>query len=282
MSERGFSILKAKMSAYVSEVELAHRLGANWRTRVLLVANLMLFHFGNFRPLRWLTARVDWQRTYELRLSGRSQAVTMRTFAGDLFIFSEVFGTRCYEIPPQFARGIRVVVDAGANIGLATLFLSQAFPDARFVCIEPSRANLALLPKNLRAVTVATVIPAAVGDRDGELYFRESRWAWGGHTAANTGTYQVRGRSIPSILDELGIETIDLLKVDIENGVERLFHLNNEWLRQVRLIIVELFEGYGIPQFADDVAPFGFTVLPEGSNHGNRMVMAVRAAAADT
>jgi len=272
-----FGRLATKARAYWSEIELAHHLGSNWRTTALLVVNLMLFHLGNCRPLRWLTALVKWPITYELRLSGRTQAVTMRTFSGDLFIFSEVFGTRCYEVPPSLTGGIGTVVDAGANIGLTTLYLSQAFPDARFVCVEPSRGNVALLRDNLRPVKHATVIAAALSDTDGDVYFRESRWAWGGHTALDGGTYRVRGRSIPSILDEFGIETIDLLKVDIENGVERVFHSNNEWLRRVRLIVAELFDGYGLREFEDDVAAFGFTVLPEGSHLGNRMVMAVRA-----
>jgi FkbM family methyltransferase len=267
------------MRACVSEVGLAYRVGADWRTTTLLVVNFILFHLGNCRPLQRLAARLKWQATYDLRLSGRKHVVTMRTFAGDLFVFNEVFGTRCYEVPTEFSGGIRTVLDAGANVGLTTLFLSQVFPDARFVCVEPSRGNVELLSRNLRAVDCATVIWAAAGDRDGKLYFREARWAWGGHTSAQAGTYPVCARSIPSILDELGIETLDLLKVDIENGVERLFHRNNQWLSRVRMIVVELFAGYGISQFENDVAPFGFTVLPENSDHGNRMVMAVKAAA---
>ena len=72
------------------------------------------------------------------------------------------------------------------------------------------------------------------------------------------------------------MSTIDLLKVDIENGVEALFGSNNAWLSTVQLIVIELTSAYPLQAFARDVTPYGLTVLPEGSVYDNQMVMAVR------
>jgi hypothetical protein len=74
----------------------------------------------------------------------------------------------------------------------------------------------------------------------------------------------------------VGLSTIDLLKVDIENGVEALFGSNNTWLSRVRMIIIELTSAYPLRAFTRDVTPYGLAVLPEGSMYGNQMVMAVR------
>lgn len=73
-----------------------------------------------------------------------------------------------------------------------------------------------------------------------------------------------------------GLSSIDLLKVDIENGVETLFGSNNAWLSNVRTIVVELTSAYPLSAFARDVTPYGLTVLPAGSVFGNQMVMADR------
>ena len=73
-----------------------------------------------------------------------------------------------------------------------------------------------------------------------------------------------------------GLTRIDLLKVDIENGVETLFGSDNAWLGKVQTIVAELTSAYPLSAFARDVTPYGLTVLPQGSAYGNQMVMAVR------
>jgi hypothetical protein len=76
------------------------------------------------------------------------------------------------------------------------------------------------------------------------------------------------------ILADYGIEKIDLLKVDVEGAERRLFRDSPEWLTRVRCIIVEFHDGYSLPDFVRDVSPAGFTVVPQGSEYGNSMVMA--------
>ena len=78
------------------------------------------------------------------------------------------------------------------------------------------------------------------------------------------------------IMKTAGLTRIDLLKVDIENGVETLFGSDNAWLGKVQTIVAELTSAYPLPAFARDVTPYGLTVLPQGSAYGNQMVMAVR------
>src|SRR5205809_677357 len=44
--------------------------------------------------------------------------------------------------------GIPVIVDAGANIGAATILFHSQFPEAHIVAIEPEPGNFAILSKN--------------------------------------------------------------------------------------------------------------------------------------
>ena len=47
------------------------------------------------------------------------------------------------------ARGaVPLIVDLGANIGTATLFFVEQFPEARIEAVEPDRANFELLRHN--------------------------------------------------------------------------------------------------------------------------------------
>ena len=77
-------------------------------------------------------------------------------------------------------------------------------------------------------------------------------------------------------MNTAGLSSIDLLKVDIENGVETLFGSDKSWLNKVQMIIIELTSRYPLHAFVRDVTPYGLSVLPEGSIYGNQMVMAVR------
>jgi len=46
----------------------------------------------------------------------------------------------------------RTIIDLGANIGLATLYLAHAYPDARIVSVEPEESNHAILQTNLTSL----------------------------------------------------------------------------------------------------------------------------------
>ena len=59
--------------------------------------------------------------------------VTIRPGTSDLPCFSKVFVDYEYEIP--FETKPRLIVDAGANIGLATLYFSSKFPRAKIIAM---------------------------------------------------------------------------------------------------------------------------------------------------
>lgn len=67
------------------------------------------------------------------------------------------------------------VVHVGAHVGSATLRFARAWPDAAFVCVEPSPTSRRLLERNLSRNHVrATIVPAAVvGSTDRAVFFRE-------------------------------------------------------------------------------------------------------------
>ena len=265
-----------RLRHYLDELLLCLRVGAGPTSKIRLAVNTVRFHLRNARVHAPLPA-ADRDVTYLVRLGNDAvQQLTLRTYSGDLFVFHEIFVTNCYSIPDCLRRTTRSVVDLGANIGLATLFYSRMFPHATFACVEPASLNVDLLKRNLASLAGRVVIiDGAVRDRAGFADFDNSGWSWGGQIKRG-GDVRVRCYTMDEIMKTAGLTRIDLLKVDIENGVETLFGSDNAWLGKVQTIVAELTSAYPLPAFARDVTPYGLTVLPQGSAYGNQMVMAVR------
>lgn len=268
----------SRVPRYVQELALCHRLGADgWSRRALMRATL-LFHLwhGWNNPKQTLAYG---RRVYRLRIGSRVVSVALRTYGGDLFIFHEVFLGECYRIPPQWLQRheVRTVVDLGAHIGLTSLFFLQQFPQARYVCVEANPENVDFLRYNLSCMAnQVQILPGAVGDTSGTVFFATDGPTWHGHISDHaSGAAAIRSYCMAEILASSGVTTVDLLKVDIEGAEQRLFRTNAEWLRNVKIIIIELHEGYSPEDFAMDVAPHGLRVISPDPALGNHMVCAI-------
>ncbi len=72
---------------------------------------------------------------------------------------------------------------------------------------------------------------------------------------------------MPSLMNHLSIEKIDILKVDIEGAEMQLFSANTEWLNQVDCILIEVHDSL-IPGASSQIKywaeSYGFSVTPFG------------------
>ncbi|MBT8288946.1 MAG: FkbM family methyltransferase, partial [Bacteroidia bacterium] len=171
------------------------------------------------------------------------------------------------------------IIDAGANIGLAAVYFSNRFPDAKIYSIEPESSNLELMRKNIAPYPNVRVIPKALHHSSGlELQIVDEGIGEWGFTTRNTGNTaekkQVVGTvetvSIDSILEEHEIGILDILKIDIEGAEKPLFEKNyRNWIPRTRCIIVELHDRW-YPGCRDSVFraidEFNFTHFEKGEN----------------
>ncbi|HWE11720.1 MAG TPA: FkbM family methyltransferase [Solirubrobacteraceae bacterium] len=140
---------------------------------------------------------------------------------------------------------VRTIVDLGANAGQASTLLRDRFPDALIVAVEPDPDTARLAARNLNRGTQTRVIAAAVTDHDGTTPFtRLGKWSWGSNVIAAWGSsgapqVEVRSLRLGTLLDEQGIERVDLLKVDVE-GAELMALTSDNGLDRVRWVIGEL------------------------------------------
>jgi FkbM family methyltransferase len=210
-----------------------------------------------------------------IRYNNRLLKLSMRMATDDFFAFQEIFVYHYYDHPLGEPA---TILDLGANCGYATLLLAARYPGARIASVEPHTSNLAALRLNLQLNSVpATIIAGAATLDDGPvtLFGKKSLdhtlMRGGGANPENTIT--VRGFSIPTLMNQLGWDQIDVLKIDIEGYESTLFANRPAWLGRVRRIIGEFHSAYGIEAVRSDLLPVGFNVsaLPH-----RQMFLAVR------
>jgi FkbM family methyltransferase len=166
---------------------------------------------------------------------------------------------------------VKVIVDAGANIGAASVFLLEAYPEAVLIALEPDAGSFEILQRNLayygaRAHALRTALwdrPAALGmDRGRYLDGRE--WTFQVRPSVD-GDAEVESTTIPGILDAFHVHHIDILKIDIERAERTVFQESaRAWLDRVRVIAIELHDAECEDAFHSAVAPFPAEVTRVG------------------
>jgi FkbM family methyltransferase len=135
-----------------------------------------------------------------------------------------------------------VIVDLGANAGQAALWLRCRFPRARIISAEPDPRTFATLARNHRRDPNITLCQVAVTGDDGFCGLaREDDSSWGTRVSADGrgDVDHVQAVRLETLLEQHAIESVDLLKVDIE-GMEHEALGNCEALHRVGRVIGEI------------------------------------------
>jgi FkbM family methyltransferase len=187
--------------------------------------------------------------TLNLVLTPMRQPIAVRANTSDVACLEKVFVDEEYRLPvdanPVFAIQPKLIVDAGANIGMATLYFAHAFPGARIVAVEPEAGNFAILEANCKGLRNVTVKHAALWPTEAPLRLANAdRGNWGFSVQEGVGGGSpIAAVTVPQLLAESGLPRIDLLKLDIEGAERELFGESCEaWLPKVGTIVIELHD----------------------------------------
>lgn len=145
----------------------------------------------------------------------------------------------------------RTIVDVGAWHGEDSALYAQLFPRARIHAFEPDPRSYAILNKQhlVRTTTHAVALGATNATRSFNLNSDSGTnsflspsdlgMRYFGEKLARSGTLDVQVRTLDDIADELGIVTVDLLKVDVQGYELAVFTGSREILERTRVVQVE-------------------------------------------
>jgi FkbM family methyltransferase len=248
----GFEVrrVSGKLAELQNELDSTYG-SASWRVTALL------------RRLRWSgrpsrNAEDETDSVLQPAVAG----AFVRIGTSDLDVFRQVFDRLEYAVvPADLHPGL--IVDCGANVGYASMYLLERFPEAQVIAIEPDPDNAAAARLNLsRYGARATVMEAAVWPRAEALSlrrgaFRDGReWATQVVAVADGQRANVRGIDLGQLI---GARTVDLLKIDIERAELELFSAPCPWLDSVRNIVIELHDADCAAAFHNALASFDYS-----------------------
>ena len=118
-------------------------------------------------------------RTLSLQIPGSRSPFFFREATADAWVFRQIFVQRQYEV--EVSPEPHLIIDAGANIGCASVFFACRYPQATILAIEPDTANFEMLKIN--AAPYRNIVPiekelqfdAGIDQLDGRKIFVSGR-----------------------------------------------------------------------------------------------------------
>lgn len=190
-----------------------------------------------------------WVRVW--KTTGRTSVAVARTGRRFHFRGFADSGAFSYWFHPGYAvrdghstKRIRTIVDAGANIGIATARFRYYHPDAEIVALEPESKNFELLEANCGPHSKTDLRKNGLWSKtcrlkilpsDCNLSFRVDE------VTDPNATADVEAVSIPDLMAQRGWDEIDILKMDIEGAERNVFTAaDTSWLCRVNVLIFEV------------------------------------------
>lgn len=181
---------------------------------------------------------------------------------------NEIFNSDIYHFETENPEP--VIIDAGAHIGLATLYFKRLYPNAHIIAIEPNPAAFDLLETNIwqNDLKNTKAINIALDAQKKEVTLHQDPdQVWLSSTSIHQGAWngeqQTEALIVPAmpLSDFLG-QPVDLLKMDIEGAEIKVLTDAGDKLKQVDQLIVECHgtEFSTLSKFQKFLENLGFTV----------------------
>lgn len=204
-----------------------------------------VYRFGFVRGPRMLLRILSSKRTVELRLPAHQPPVLLRTGTSDVRTFEKVFVSQEYEFPyPNREPGL--IIDAGANVGYASIFFANRFPRSKILAVEPESCNYELLLRNIRTYHNITALRAALWSRGVPLRIEnpdDEPWAFRVAAGPSPESDTIGGVTVSDLMAIAGTSCVDILKLDIEGAEKEVFESGvDAWLDRVNVIVIELHD----------------------------------------
>ncbi len=199
--------------------------------------------------------------------------------SSDLFVFRQIFEKLEYMSLVKLieknndSTTIKLIVDAGANVGYTGVFLKLFFKQAYLVAIEPDQSNAEQIKLNFTAnnITGTEIILAGVWSHDCFLELKKDKskgQEWGFYVEESAVPTALRAIDILGLPQISNNGLIDILKIDIEGSETKLFE-DKEKARKLlsitKYLAIEIHDDIADRQYIQQVLrDNNFTWFEEG------------------
>lgn len=162
----------------------------------------------------------------------------LRWNSSDILVYKQIILQRELEPIVKFFNSSEqvpnIMIDAGANIGLSSVYIRAHFPMAKIICIEPNKENVAMLYKNLGHANCQLLQKALWYQKSFLKEDQTTGEAWGIKMLEMDEEINgaVESITLMDIIKLFKLSKIDYLKIDIEGAEEGIFY-KDSLIRQV-------------------------------------------------
>jgi FkbM family methyltransferase len=188
---------------------------------------------------------------YPRELGGR--CVTLRPNESDLFVLSQIYGLKEYDIGAERRNQIKklakeyvydgylpVIVDAGANVGYSSIFFSEVYPQALVLAVEPDTATFAVLVQNCSGYSRIRPINAALWSHDrGVKLIGAEQASWSRLVGEASGANTIPSIRLDQLLSDISNSRLLILKLDIEGAEREVCKSSPHVIRAAPCVLVE-------------------------------------------
>jgi FkbM family methyltransferase len=171
--------------------------------------------------------------------------------SSDFSVFLQVFFTEQYLPVINFCLfnkiEIKNIVDLGSNVGFTSIYFSKNFSAAKIYAIEPDQNNFIALKRNTSFLKNLTPINSAVWSHKTFLtpsYKEEDDWGKTFSVYTEDSKDKIETITIDELIQIHSLETIDILKIDIEGAEKQVFESDLSFLIKTKVIAIEIHEEY--------------------------------------
>jgi FkbM family methyltransferase len=197
------------------------------------------------KGMRLLIASIAGKKELSVQLPDLLHPLIIRPRTSDRFVFEQIFIDEDYDIP--IPTSPRFIVDAGANVGFASIYFANKYPGVKIIALEPAPENFALLLRNTCHYPGIIPLQAALWWKSEPLRLSRQRdsWACRVEALAENETDAIPGITMVDLLRRFNQSSIDILKMDIEGAEYEVFTDDYlPWLVSTGALIVELHDRF--------------------------------------
>ncbi len=197
-------------------------------------------------------------------LYGRRRSIHLRNNGTDIIILADLFQNEWYSLPSAYSP--KVIVDAGANIGLASVYLAMKYPGTIIHSFEPVEFEMC-------RQNTPQVHAHALGRQSGELDIIIDPNNSGGHrlelydSQPDLDRRRVAIHRLDALIDDGVIPPPDLLKIDAEGAECDIFEGLGVYAGKLHALTAETQSQANHRWLVDRLQALGFKFISETIVH---------------